>query len=258
MRRTYDELGVGYPLTRRPDPRIADRIVEALGDSASVVNVGAGSGSYEPGDRLVVAVEPSKTMIRQRPAGSARVVQAAAEDLPLIDGAVDAALAVLTMHHWTDPRRGLSEMIRVARRRIVILTWDQEVFEEFWLVREYFPCIRDLDRGRAPAITDIASALGESAVISVPIPHDCVDGFLGAFWQRPEAYLDPRVRSGISAYAAISPEERDEGLGRLAADIDSGAWEERHRDLLDLDELDLGYRLLVATPLAETRNEADE
>jgi SAM-dependent methyltransferase len=246
MTNAYDEMGVGYPLTRQADPRIAERVLRALGDSAAVVNVGAGTGSYEPPDRMVVAVEPSATMIRQRPAGSAPVVQGAAESLPLIDGAVDAALAILTVHHWTDPGRGFAEMRRVARRRAVILTWDQDVFEGFWLVREYLPGIRDVDRPRALAIADIASALGGSQIMSVPIPHDCVDGFLGAFWRRPEAYLDPRVRSGISVFAAMSPAERDEGLRRLAADIDSGAWEEQHRNLFDLDELDLGYRLIVA------------
>jgi SAM-dependent methyltransferase len=251
MSSAYDQIGEGYPLTRRPDPRIAARIRAALGDCASVVNVGAGSGSYEPGDRAVVAVEPSTTMIRQRPAGSAPVVRGAAESLPLADGAVDAALAVLTMHHWTDPGRGLAEMRRVARRRVVVLTWDQELFEGFWLVREYFPGIRDLDRARAWPIADIASALGASEINAVPIPHDCVDGFLGAFWRRPEAYLDPRVRSGMSAYAALSAVERDTGLARLAVDIHSGTWEERHRHLLDLEQLDLGYRLIVATARAD-------
>ena len=185
----YDKIGVGYSATRQPDPRIADRIIEALGDSDSVVNVGVGAGSYEPRDRLVIAVEPSATMIRQRPVGSAPAIQGVAESLPLVDGAGDSALAILTVHHWADPAQ----------------------------------------------------------VLSVSIPHDCIDGFQGAFWRRPEAYLDPRVRSGISTLAVMSPDERDEGLGRLAADIQSGAWEDRHRSLLDLDELDLGYRLIVAT-----------
>lgn len=137
-------------------------------------------------------------------------------------------------------------MRRIAKRRVVIFTWDQDIWESFWLIQEYLPCIRDLDRRRALAISDIVSALGRSQILSVPIPHDCVDGFHGAFWRRPEAYLDPRVRSGISTYVSISPDECDEGLRRLAGDIQSGAWEDRHRDLLDLDELDLGYRLIVA------------
>jgi len=247
MRAVYDRIGAGYSATRRPDPRIAARIIEALGDSASVVNVGAGAGAYEPRDRMVVAVEPSATMIRQRPVGSAPVVQGAAEALPLVDGAVDSSLAVLTVHHWTDRARGLAELHRVARGRVVILTWDQDVWESFWLIREYLPCIRDRDRPRALAISDIVSALGKSQVLSVPIPHDCVDGFHGAFWRRPEAYLDARVRSGISTYASISPAECHAGLRRLAADIQSGVWKGRHGDLLKLDELDLGYRLIVAT-----------
>lgn len=246
MTRTYDKIGVGYAATRRADPRIADRIHQALGASASVVNVGAGAGSYEPRDRTVVAIEPSATMIRQRPFGSAPVIQGAAESLPVADGAVDAALAILTIHHWTDPARGLAEMRRVARALVVILTWDQEVWESFWLVSEYFPCVRDIDRRRALAIADIVSALGGGQILPIPIPHDCSDGFHGAFWRRPEAYLDPRVRSGISTYALMSPDERDRGLRRLAADIESGDWEDRHRHLLHLDEVDLGYRLIVA------------
>jgi SAM-dependent methyltransferase len=242
----YDEIGAGYAATRRPDPRIADRVTRALGDSSSIVNVGAGAGSYEPPGRRVVAVEPSETMIRQRPSGSAPVVQAAAEALPFCDGAVDAALAILTIHHWVDRSRGFSEMRRVARRRVVIMTWDQDVWESFWLIREYLPFVREIDRRQAPAIGDIAAALGSSEVLAVPVPHDCVDGFHGAFWRRPDAYLDERVRSGISSYAAMPAAARDEGLGRLAADLASGVWEERHPELLDLDELDLGYRLIVA------------
>jgi SAM-dependent methyltransferase len=237
---------VGYALTRVPDARIAARILDALGESQSVANVGAGTGSYEPADRKVVAVERSLTMIRQRPAGSAPVVQGDALSLPLADDSVDAAIAILTIHHWGDPARGLAEMRRVARQRVAVLTWDQEVWESFWIVRDYFPCIREIDRQRAVAIEDIVDVLGESEIVSVPIPHDCVDGFHGAFWRRPEAYLDPRVRSGISTYSLMSQAELEDGLGRLAADIESGAWYARHDDLLELNELDLGYRLIVA------------
>jgi SAM-dependent methyltransferase len=242
----YDRIGVGYAETRRPDPRIAHRIFQALADSTSLVNVGAGAGAYEPGDRRVVAVEPSATMIRQRANGSGFAVRGAAERLPLADDAVDAAIAILTVHHWSDPVRGFAEMRRVARSRVLILTWDQAVWEQFWLLREYLPCIRDLDRGRAVGVPEIAAELGRCRVLPVPIPHDCIDGFHGAFWRRPEAYLDPRVRSGISTYAMLPPAERDEGLRRLSEDVRSGAWEDRHRDLLELDELDLGYRLIVA------------
>lgn len=246
METIYDRIGSGYSVTRRPDPRIAGRVIEALDNSASVVNVGAGTGSYEPRDRIVVAVEPSATMIRQRAIDSAPVIQGTAENLPLVDGAVDAALAILTVHHWTEPDRGLAEMVRVARSRVVILTWDQDVWESFWLIREYLPCIRDLDRQRALGIADIVAVLGECQIFSVPIPGDCFDGFHGAFWRRPEAYLDPRVRSGISTYALMSSEKRDEGLHKLAAEIEDEVWEDQHRDLLDLEEFDIGYRLIVA------------
>src|SRR5437899_546120 len=149
MEPVYNEIGVGYSTTRRPDPHIAGRILKALGDSESVVNVGAGAGSYEPRDRIVIAVEPSVTMIGQRPFGSAPVTQAVAEALPFRDGAVDSALAILTVHHWRDPSLGLAEMQRVARNRVVILTWDQEAWESFWLIREYLPCISEFDRPRA-------------------------------------------------------------------------------------------------------------
>ncbi len=246
MKSAYDSIGATYAETRRPDPRIAGRIHQALADATSVVNVGAGAGSYEPADRFVVGVEPSATMIRQRGRGSAQVVQALAEALPFADGTFDSALAVLTLHHWSDLARGINEMRRVARRRAVVLTWDQEVWEEFWLVREYLPCIRDLDRPRAISIRDLVSLLGGANVFSVPIPHDCVDGIHGAFWRRPEAYLDPSVRAGISTYALMSEEDRERGLRALAADLESGAWRERHGELLALTELDLGYRLVVA------------
>ncbi len=246
MTSIYDRIGTTYSATRRPDPRIAARILAALGDASSVVNVGAGAGSYEPSDRFVVAVEPSETMIRQRPQGSAPAIRAAAETLPFADAAFEAALAVLTVHHWKDLARGLAEMRRVARHRVVLLTWDQEVWESFWLIREYYPCIRGLDRSRAASIREIVSALGGGSAVAVPIPHDCVDGFHGAFWRRPEAYLDPRVRAGISTYALMSPADLESGLRKLAADLESGLWAERHRDLLELDELDLGYRLVIA------------
>ncbi len=246
MTNTYDRIGTTYSATRRPDPRIAGRILDSLGDATSVINVGAGTGSYEPTDRFVVGVEPSETMIRQRAQGSARVVRALAEALPFADGAFESALAVLTVHHWSDLTRGLGEMRRVARRRAVVLTWDQDVWESFWLIREYLPCIRDLDRPRAIPIRDLVSILGGARVVAVPIPHDCVDGMHGAFWRRPEAYLDPRVRAGISTYALMSAADRERGLRALAADLESGSWQERHGQFLELDALDLGYRLVVA------------
>jgi SAM-dependent methyltransferase len=242
----YDEIGTDYSVTRRPDPRISRRINAALGNCTSVINVGAGSGSYEPADKAVIAIEPSATMIRQRAVGSAPVIQGVAEQLPFADKSFDAALACLTIHHWEKSGPGLAEMRRVARNRIVIFTWDQEIWESFWLIREYFPCVNELDRPRAVAIRDIIAELGHCQILEVPIAHDCQDGFHGAFWRRPHAYLDAGIRSGISSYALMQPEDLEEGLQRLAADLDSGAWEARHRALLDLGELDLGYRLIVA------------
>lgn len=246
METIYDMIGAGYSVARQPDPRIADHIGKALGDSESVLNVGAGAGSYESRDRFVVAVEPSALMISQRPAGSAPVAQAEAEALPFADNSFDCTIAILTVHHWKSPLPGLAEMRRVARRRVVILTWDQEVWETFWLVREYLPGIKDVDRRRALAIPTIVSLFGKCDIEPVRIPHDCIDGFHGAFWRRPAAYLDPQVRSGISTYALLPPDERDAGLDRLAEDIRSGAWESYHRDLLQADDLDLGYRLIIA------------
>ena len=239
----YDEHGRTYAVHRRPDPRIAARIHAALGDARTVVNVGAGAGSYEPRDRRVIAIEPARTMIRQRPPGSAPVVRASGSALPLRDASVDAALAVLTLHHWPDRMRGLREMRRVARQRVVILT--HEHLATFWL-GDYFPGIRRVDLEIFPTRGDYERELGAIELRVVPIPHDCRDGFLGAYWRRPRAYLDANVRSAISSFAKLSDAELAEGLARLRAELDSGAWERRHHALLGLAELDLGYRLVVA------------
>ncbi len=243
----YDVIGSGYAERRRPDPRWAAAIHDALGDAASVVNVGAGAGSYEP-PTTVVAVEPSATMIAQRPPGSAPCVQARAEALPLPDGHADAAMAVLTVHHWTDLRAGLAELRRVARRRVVIVHWDDAFTGHFWLMQDYIPANADWDRRRFPSLRDVLAGLGSATVELrvLPVPHDCSDGFLGAYWRRPAAYLDPTVRAAISNLAHPDAPPVDEGLARLADDLASGAWHERYADLLALDELDLGYRLVIA------------
>jgi len=242
----YDQIGRRYTSTRRPDPRIAAAILDALGDAESVVNVGAGAGSYEPEDRSLVAVEPSWQMIRQRSRGDSRVVQASAEALPFPAAAFDAALAVLTLHHWADWRSGLSEMKRVAHR-VVIFTIDPRKSDSFWLTEAYFPEIVALDRGRFPAVDDIVVSLGTCGVDHIAIPHDCVDGFLGAFWRRPEAYLDPGVRAGMSGFALLEPSVVDRGVARLKSDLESGEWDRRFGHLRSLDALDLCYRLLVAS-----------
>ncbi|HET7461493.1 MAG TPA: class I SAM-dependent methyltransferase [Longimicrobium sp.] len=239
----YDTIGRGYAARRRPDPRVAARIHAALGDASTIVNVGAGTGSYEPAGRRVAAVEPSEVMVRQRPPGAAPAVRATAQALPFRGRSFDAALASLTLHHWPDWRRGVAEMRRVARRRVVILTWDPDD-PGFWLTTDYFPTIVPTDRAAFASIGELADALGGARVVPVPIPADCTDGFLGAYWRRPAAYLDPGVRAAISAFARIA--DAEPALARLAAELADGTWERRHGRHLPAGELDLGYRLVVA------------
>ena len=235
-----------YSAQRRADPRLAAHIRAALGDARSVVNVGAGAGSYEPDDLDVIAIEPSEGMIDQRPPSAAPARRGLAESLPLPDSCADAAMAILTIHHWGDLGAGLRELRRVARRRVVILHFDPALARRFWLVEEYLPQIGEYERD-VPPPSEVAALLDAPAeILPVPIPWDCTDGFLGAYWRRPAAYLDPVVREAISVFAplgqALAP-----GLERLRADVESGAWADRHADLLALEELDIGYRLVVAS-----------
>jgi len=238
----YDTIGHGYRQLRQQDPRIAARILRALGGATSVVNVGAGAGSYEPRDRKLIAVEPSMVMIRQRASNAAPVVQASATCLPFRDASFDASLAVLTIHHWPDLSRGLQELRRVACQIVVILTFDTSV-GGFWLT-DYFPEMPDIDRQSMPSIAEMQRHLGSIAVFDVPVPHDCTDGFLGAYWRRPHAYLDANIRSAISIFSKM--EGVEDGLAVLQADLASGRWHHRYGHLLHRSELDLGYRLVVA------------
>lgn len=238
----YDRIGRGYATQRQPDPRVARALADALGDARTVVNVGAGTGSYEPADRRVVAVEPSAVMVSQRRDEAAPVVRGVAEALPFRDGAFDAATAILTIHHWSDPARGLRECARVARR-VVLLTWDPES-EGFWLVRDYFPDIVEIDRAAFLSVAQIRAALGAVDVRPRPVPADCVDGFLGAYWRRPEMYLRSEVRAGMSVFARL--QGVDERMEALRADLASGAWEKRNGGLRSMDTLDIGYRIVIA------------
>jgi SAM-dependent methyltransferase len=238
----YDTIGKTYADYRRPDPRIATAIKNALGDAQSIVNVGAGAGSYEPMDRQVVAVEPSAVMIAQRPSGAAPVVRVSAMNLPFCDDAFDAALAIFTVHHWPNQPQGLREMSRVARR-CVVFTWDNQ-YPRMWLTRDYFPEIVEHGRTICAPIERYGQAFQQVQIISVPIPHDCADGFLHAYWRRPEAYFDSGLRSAISAFANIRAET---GLAALRRDLDDGTWLRRNAHLLELNELDLGYRLVIGT-----------
>jgi SAM-dependent methyltransferase len=243
MSTVYDRIGVSYGRTRRADPRIAAAIVAALGDARSVVNVGAGTGGYEPGDRAVLAVEPSQTMIAQRPATAAPAIQGSAEALPLADGSFDAALAVNTVHHWTDVRAGLRELRRVARRRVVIFLRNPSSGVKFWLA-DYFPTLVRTDRMRA-IVGMIEQEIQPETTVPVPLPRDCVDGLFSAYWARPEMYLDEEVRRNISNFALARQDEVAAGLASLDADLRSGDWDGRHGDLRSLPELDLGHRLFV-------------
>jgi SAM-dependent methyltransferase len=244
---SYDQIGCAYRHTRQEDPRLARLILEQLRNARTVINVGAGTGSYEPRDRSVIAVEPSSVMLRQRHATASPAVQAFAEGLPFRDDVVDAVMAVLTVHHWRDQSAGLNELNRVARDRVVLLTWDP-ASQGFWLIRDYFPQFLQADRKRVPPIDWLLHFLTGGQVVSVPIPHDCRDGFLGAYWRRPRAYLDPQVRSGISSFATC---EDLSALHRLEEDLDSGEWHRRYADLHEREELDIGYRLVVGCPNKE-------
>jgi SAM-dependent methyltransferase len=240
----YDTIGRGYRQCRVPDRRIGDQITAALGDAQTVCNVGAGSGSYEPTDRDVTALEPSQTMIQQR-TSTCPVVCASAEHLPFADSSFDASMAILTIHHWIDPRKGLEEMRRVSRRQVVF-TFDPAMVETLWLVRDYLPEIIAFDRQRTVSLHAIVAILNPVRVETVAIPWDCTDGFQGAYWRRPAAYLKSDVRVAISSLSQLPAQTVSQAMQRLSQDLRSGTWQRRYAHLLDAEMLDLGYRLLVS------------
>jgi SAM-dependent methyltransferase len=244
--RLYDTIGATYTTTRRTEPRIAAQLWAGLGDARTVLNVGAGTGSYEPEGRDVTAVEPSALMRAQRPADAAPCVAAAAESLPFQDQSFDAAMAFATIHHWQDPIAGLREMRRVARRIVVFTheTSNTGWLDRFWLTRDYLPEVADLRIDR-PSLAELASAVG-ARLEPVPIPWDCVDGFFEAHWRRPEAYLDEQVRRGVSVWSKVGPKAEERAVRQLHADLVSGRWAERNHELVTLDAAELGLRLLVA------------
>jgi SAM-dependent methyltransferase len=241
MRTSYDTIGINYSDLRKPDRRIAMVIRQALGGAETVLNIGAGAGSYEPFDTQVTAIEPSAEMIRQRGASAAPTALGYAEDLPFPDNSFEASMAILTIHHWADKAKGLREMRRVTRGPVVLLTFDPSC-RGFWL-GDYIPELVALDDMIMPAMTEYEKWLGPVEISTVPIPHDCTDGFLYAYWRRPSAYLDPRITAAMSSFQMI--DNLAEGLGKLARDLDSGAWAERYSGLLELDACDAGYRLVV-------------
>jgi SAM-dependent methyltransferase len=240
----YDRLGRGYSRVRRPDPRIAARIDAALGTARTVLNVGAGTGSYEPKGREVTAVEPSAEMIGQRLPGAAPVVQASAEDLPFADLSFDASMAVLTVHHWADLGAGLAEMQRVSRERMVIVTFDPAALVDLWIPRDYFPEMLALKRRAGATSGALAERLAGATVEPIPVPSDCTDLFFAALWARPEKLFDEEVLRPMWVWQGISAEARRSGRERLRADLESGAWEERYGHLRALPTLDVGLRLV--------------
>ena len=242
----YDIIGGAYPATRRTEPRIAAQIWDALGDARTVLNVGAGTGSYEPGDRAVTAVEPSAVMRAQRPAGAAPCIAATAENLPFADRSFDAAMAVSTVHHWEDAIAGLREMRRVARR-VVVLTFDTDEpgwRDRFWLTRDYLPEFADVLAG-FPSLAAMTDAIDGRPEV-VPIPWDCTDGLFEAYWRRPEKYLQDHVRRAMCVWTRVGPEAELRAVHRLGDDLASGRWIERNHDIADLEAADLGLCLIVA------------
>jgi len=237
----YDDVGRGYAAARRTEPRIAVVLWSRMPPAATILNVGAGTGSYEPPDRDVMAVEPSRTMREQRPAEAAPCVAGVGEALPFSDGSFDVVMSVFSHWHWDDQRRGFAEMRRVARHRVLVIALDKSVAEEFWLSREYLPNAHAL---WGPFEDTLCEALPHE-VVEVAIPGDCIDGFFHAFWRRPHVYLDPDARETMAVFRRIDPEEASRGLDELQKDLRSGAWHRCHRNLLATDSLDLGYRLLV-------------
>jgi len=246
MNPVYDRIGTGYAVRRRPDPRWAGTIRDALGGARTIVNVGAGAGAYEPPTGRVVAIEPSERMIAQRSPG-VPVVRAVAERLPFRDDAFDAALAVLTVHHWTAPAQGLQELQRVAPRRQVVVTWDPQVFaERFWFVRDYLPEAGERERQLA-TLAQVHGLLG-GEVVELPVPADCTDGFFGAYWRRPAWFLDPAARQAISGLALLEPALVDRAVAQLRRDLGDRSWHARYAQLLSRDAMDLGYRIVIGVP----------
>lgn len=241
MQALYDTIGIQYGTYRRPDPRIARAIYGEVRQAGTIVNLGAGVGSYEPRDRALIAVEPSRMMISQRLRSAPPVVQARAESLPFRDRTFDVAMAILSIHHWSDIERGLREALRVVKHQVVLLTWIG-FGQDFWLL-DYLPQIRKVDESLFPSIEDLAQILGPLRVIPVPIPHDCTDGFLCAYWRRPHAYLDEGVRSAISTFSRVR--DFQGGLRNLEKDLETGEWQERYDQVLNSECMDYGYRIVV-------------
>jgi SAM-dependent methyltransferase len=243
MKTLYDEIGINYSVKRCTDPKIAKQLYSELQGAARIVNIGAGTGSYEPENVELVAVEPSSEMISQRKTGSYRVEQAFAQELPFENSSFSHAMTVLSMHHWENRPLAFSEINRVATEKFVAVSWDPES-EPFWLTRDYFPEIYEMDKGIFPDLEELNDHFDEVKMSPLLIPSDCMDGFLAAFWKRPEAYLDNKVRQSSSAFSKI--ESLSEGLQKLEDDLASGVWAENNHAILSSSSIDVGYRIISA------------
>jgi SAM-dependent methyltransferase len=244
----YERIGVRYAAGRRADSRIQAALDAALGDARTVLNVGAGAGSYEPANRVVVALEPSSVMRAQRHADAAPVIAASAESLPFDNDAFDACMAILTVHHWEDRAAGLAELRRVARDRVIMLVVEPAMFGTGWLVEEYVPEVGRVDIDSFPTLDELCAGLGGHASIEpLLIPRDCEDGFFEAFWARPEAYLDAAVRQCQSAWHRVGDAVEQRAIEQLRADLESGAWDARHGHLRAEAARDVGMRIITAS-----------
>lgn len=242
----YNTIGRQYSAKRKPDRRLADLILSPIADLETILNVGAGAGSYEPKGKTLVALDPSWEMISQRPNNAAPCVCGVVESLPFLNNSFEGAMVLLTLHHWHDLDRGLKELKRVISKRLVIHTWDPAAAEQYWLINNYLPEICALDSQRFLPMEELRAKFSSTRVIEVPIPFDCSDGFMGAYWRRPEAYFDEKVKKGISSFQQIPQFALEKGLSKLRADLDSGHWRKHYADIMEKEELDLGYRLIVA------------
>ena len=246
----YDDIGEGYARTRREDPRVREAVHAALGDARTIVNVGAGAGSYEPPDRQVIAIEPSDVMAAQRPPDRVPAIRASAGALPLRDDSVDAAMAILTIHHWDAEReQGVRELRRVARGPVVIVTYDPGVEDDMWLMRDYLPEVAAMDHEIFPPVEVVDGWLGGGSVITpLPIARDTPDWTLGSFWAHPERVLDPAARAATSGFARMPDAVVERVVAAVQRDLESGVWDARHGALRELDEYDVGMRLIVGQP----------
>ena len=243
MNSLYDNIGINYSQKRQSDPRIAKQIQEKLNAAHRVLNIGAGAGSYEPQDLNLIAVEPSIEMINQRPKGAHPVVQASAEALPFPDNYVSHALTILSMHHWTNRDQAFKEINRVSTDYFIAVSWNPEA-APFWLTRDYFPEIIEMDRQIFPKTTEIEAYFDKVSIEPLLIPDDCIDGFLAAYWKRPSAYLEQSVRNSISSFAKL--EDPNPGLAILKSDLDRGIWESKNTSILEQSSIDAGYVIITA------------